>query len=341
MENIREQNSKFIVAKTMNEWIEIAKGEPIPKMLFSELWHEGEICILFSSTGLGKSVLAMQIADSISRGINISGFKMEASKQKVLYFDFELSGKQLQKRYSSNFENNYIFDDNFIRVKIDGTNIPSGVIYEDYLINEIESYIVESEIKIIVIDNLTYLRGDVEKAKDALPFMKKLNNLKVVYGLSILVLAHTPKRSVFNALTLTDLSGSSALSQFCDSCFAIGKSVKDPKLRYIKQLKERYTENFYGEDNVIVCKLDQPCNYLHFIFINFGREADYLQSLSDSERNHSIEVAMGLKKEGQSYREIGKQLGVSHTAIGNWLKLNKDKSPAESKVGVKYDNVSI
>jgi RecA-family ATPase len=313
-------NKEFIIGKPMNEWIEIAKGEPVPKMLFSELWHEGELCILFSSTGLGKSVLAMQIADSISRGISIPSFKMEANKQKVLYFDFELSSKQLQKRYSKEFENNYIFDDNFIRVKIDVNNVPEGKVFESYLISEIEKYILKSEVKIIIIDNLTYLRGDVEKAKDALPFMKCLNHLKEVYGLSILVLAHTPKRSIYNALTLNDLSGSSALSQFCDSCFAIGKSVKEPKTRYIKQLKERYTENLYGEDNVIVCKLDQPDNKLQFSFINFGREADYLQNLSDAERNQSIKDARKLKNEGKSYREIAKEFGVSHTAVQNWLK---------------------
>lgn len=318
--SIVKQNNEFIIGKPMNEWIGIAKGEPVPKMLFSELWHEGEVCILFSSTGLGKSVLAMQIADSISSGINIPNFKMEAEKQKVLYFDFELSSKQLQKRYSKDFENEYIFDNNFIRVKIDVSNVPEGVVFENYLISEIEEYILKSEVKIIIIDNLTYLRGDVEKAKDALPFMKRLNSLKEIYGLSILVLAHTPKRSIYNILTLSDLSGSSALSQFCDSCFAIGKSVKEPKIRYIKQLKERYTENFYGEDNVMVCKLDQPDNKLHFSFVNFGRESDYLQNISDSERNHSIEVARELKKEGKSYRDIGKEFGVSHTAVQNWLK---------------------
>jgi RecA-family ATPase len=338
MEKIIEQNNKFIVAKTMNEWIEIANGEPIPKMLFSELWHEGELCILFSSTGLGKSALAMQIADSITSGVNVQGFKLQAEKQKVLYIDFELSNKQLQKRYSNNFENNYIFDNNFIRVKIDSVNIPDGVSYEYYLINEIEKYIIESGVKIIVIDNLTYLKGDVEKAKDALPFMKELNKLKEHFKLSILVLAHTPKRSMYNALTLTDLSGSSALSQFCDSCFAIGKSVKEPKIRYIKQLKQRFTENLYGEDNVIVCCLEQPDNYLHFSYISFGKECDYLQNQLGAEKIHSLDIAKKLKNEGMSYREIAKQFDVSHTTIENWLKNNNDTTSKDSKQALIFNN---
>lgn len=322
--SIVKKNNEFIIGKPMNDWIGIAKGEPVPKMLFSELWHEGEVCILFSSTGLGKSVLAMQIADSISSGINIPNFKMEAEKQKVLYFDFELSGKQLHKRYSKDFKDDYVFDDNFIRVKIEGSNanINESNSYDNYLISEIEQYIVKSTIKIIVIDNITYLKGAVEKAQDALPFMKKLNDLKKLHGLSILVLAHSNKVGMANlhSLTINDLSGSSAISQFCDSCFAIGKSNKEAKTRYIKQIKQRYTENVYGEDNVIVCRLDKPGNRLYFSFTNFGRECEYIQNISDSERINSIHIAKNLRNEGKSYRDIAKEFGVSHTAVENWLK---------------------
>ena len=244
---------------------------------------------------------------------------MEAEKQKILYFDFELSNKQIQKRYSINFENDYLFDDNFIRVKIDVTKMPDGVIFENYLISEMEKYIVNSNVKIIIIDNLTYLRGDVEHAKDALPFMKTLNSLKEVHNLSILVLAHSPKRSEYNPITTRDLSGSSALSQLCDSCFAIGKSVKEPKTRYIKQLKERYTEELYGGDNVIVCSLEQPNNYLRFKHTVYGSEQDFLQNKTDAEKSNRIELAKSMSKEGKSLRTIGDELGVSQETVRQWL----------------------
>lgn len=101
--HFEELNQKLIEVKnkkglfkvmTANEWLEQAKTTPIPEMLFGEFWHEGEICILFSDSNLGKSILAVQIADSISKGQPINGFKLEAPQQKVLYFDFELSSKQ-------------------------------------------------------------------------------------------------------------------------------------------------------------------------------------------------------------------------------------------------------
>ena len=102
-----------------NEWIEISKNKPIPKMLFSEFWFEGELCIMFADTNVGKSILAVQIADSISKGIPIQGFNLECVNQPVLYFDFELSEKQFENRYSIDYANHYAFDDNLVRVEID------------------------------------------------------------------------------------------------------------------------------------------------------------------------------------------------------------------------------
>lgn len=55
--------------------------------------------------------------------------------------------------------------------------------------------------------------------------MIHLNNLKKRYGLSILVLAHTPKRSMECPITSNDLAGSKRLYNFFDSVFAIGKSA--------------------------------------------------------------------------------------------------------------------
>jgi len=121
--------------RPVNKWIAESKNEPIPKMLFSEFWHEGELCILFSDTNLGKSVLAIQIGDSISRGRPIPGFKMEAGAQKVMYFDFEMSKKQLEVRYAVDYKEHFEFHPDFYRAVIDPDfDLPEDAAgYEQYL----------------------------------------------------------------------------------------------------------------------------------------------------------------------------------------------------------------
>jgi RecA-family ATPase len=281
----KESKGLFTV-KTATRWIEQAKTRPIPKMLFGELWFEGELCILFADTNLGKSILAVQIGNSISKGEQIRGFKIESLKQPILYFDFELSDKQFENRYSIKFEQHYNFDDNFIRVEINpDANIPKDQIFEDYLNHSLERSIIETGAKILIIDNLTYLKNETEKAKDALPLMKHLKAIKNKYNLSILALAHTPKRDLSKPITRNDLQGSKMLINFCDSSFSIGESSSDKNTRYIKQIKARNTEIIYDTENVCICHIEKPSNFLQFEFLNFGTEREHLKQISETEKS--------------------------------------------------------
>lgn len=316
----KESKGLFTV-KTGNRWIEQAKTRPIPQMLFGEFWFEGELCILFADTNLGKSILAVQIGNSISRGEQIRGFKLETAKQPILYFDFELSDKQFENRYSVNFEQHYSFDDNFIRVEINpDAAIPENLGFEDFLNHSLERSIIETGAKILIIDNLTYLKNETEKAKDALPLMKHLKALKNKYGLSILALAHTPKRDLSKPITRNDLQGSKMLINFCDSSFSIGESNIDKSLRYIKQIKQRNTEQIYDAENVCVCQIDKPFNFLLFEFVNFGKEWEHLKQQTDRERENVSEKVIELKQQGRSLREIGAELGISHMKVSRILK---------------------
>ena len=308
----RESKGLFTV-KSANLWIEQAKTRPIPRMLFSEFWFEGEICILFADTNLGKSILAVQIGNSISKGEPIRGFKLEIPKQPILYFDFELSDKQLEIRYSLKFEEHYNFDNNFIRVEINpDATIPEAQTFEDYLNYSLERSIVETGAKVLIIDNLTYLKNENEKAKDALPLMKHLKALKSKYGLSILALAHTPKRDLSKPITRNDLQGSKMLINFCDSSFSIGESHSDKNLRYLKQIKQRNTEQIYDAENVCICQIDKPVNFLMFEFVNFGKEWEHLKQHTEKDKEKLNEKVSELNQQGRTLRQIGEELGISH-----------------------------
>jgi RecA-family ATPase len=315
----KESKGLFIV-KTGNRWIEQAKTRPIPQLLFGEFWFEGELCILFADTNLGKSILAVQIGNSISKGEQIKGFKLEAPQQPILYFDFELSDKQFENRYSNEFLNHYLWNENFNRSEInpDATIPDQG--FENYLNASLERSIIETGAKVLIIDNLTYLKNETEKAKDALPLMKHLKALKNKYSLSILALAHTPKRDLSKPITRNDLQGSKMLINFCDSSFSIGESHTDKNLRYLKQIKQRNTEQIYDAENVCVCQIDKPNNFLKFEFINFGKEWEHLKQQTEKDKENLNVKVIELKQQGRSLREIGAELSISHMKVSRILK---------------------
>jgi len=288
-----EKSKGLFMVQTADDWIEQAKERPIPRMLFDEFWFEGELCILFAENGVGKSLLAVQIANSISKGIPIAGFRLQSDKQPVLYFDFELTDKQFEARYSVNYQHHYNFSPGFLRAEIDPDNTDYKEhgfdTFEDYLSDELEQNIIETGIRVLIIDNVTYLKTETEKAKDALPLMKRLIQLKRKYKLSILVLAHTPKRDLSQPITRNHLQGSKHLSNLTDSIFAIGESQVDSHTRYLKQIKARSCEMQYDTGNVMVCTVHQPHNFVLFEFTGFGTEREHLKAASEND-SHDLEA---------------------------------------------------
>jgi RecA-family ATPase len=149
--------------QTANDWIAEARNKPPQKMLFDVFWFEDELCILFADTNLGKSIKAVQIGESISRGEAINGFRIETQPQNVLYFDFELTERQFRNRYTSECEpiTEYKFSENFIRAEINiDAEIPAVFNdFETYLSHSLELAIVRYKSKVLIIDNCQVSQG--------------------------------------------------------------------------------------------------------------------------------------------------------------------------------------
>lgn len=297
----------ILTVKTANRTIQEAALRPNPDALWLSLWYEGEVCCLFSDSNLGKSIYAVQIATSI------------AEKQRVLYFDFELSDKQFQLRYSDEAGNLNRFPDNFYRVEINRDALDIGN-FEEVIISNIEQAATLTGAKVLIIDNLTYLCIASEKGDAAGTLMFRLMALKKKYGLSMLILAHTPKRCLSNPITQNDLAGSKKLYNFFDSVFAIGKSAKDNSVRYIKQLKVRYGNYTFDADNVIVSAIEKVETFLQFVNIGYATEKEHLKEPSEKDSTQEIETIKRMVSEGKAYRAIASELGVSLGKVQRALK---------------------
>lgn len=297
----------IFTVKTANRTIREAALRPNPDALWLTLWYEGEVCCLFSDSNLGKSIYAVQIATSI------------AKKQKVLYFDFELSDKQFQLRYSDEANNLNQFPDNLYRVEINRDSL-DAVNFEEAVIGNIEQTAIKLGAKVLIIDNLTYLCVASEKGDAAGTLMLQLMALKRKYGLSMLILAHTPKRCLSNPITQNDLAGSKKLYNFFDSVFAIGKSAKNSSVRYIKQLKVRYGNYTYDADNVIVCVIEKVGTFLQFVDIGYAVEKEHLKEPSEKDSTQEKETIKRMVAEGKTYRVIASELGVTLGKVQRALK---------------------
>ena len=301
------RSGMFRIRRASQTLIEAA-GRPNPEPLWMTLWHEGEVCCLFSDSNLGKSIYAVQIASHI------------ALKQKVLYFDFELSDKQFQLRYTDEQGNLFPFPDHLYRVEIDPEALQT-VDFEEAIVRHLEQAAVETGAKVLIIDNLTYLCLAAEKGDLAGELMFRLMRLKRQHGLSLMILAHTPKRPLSSPITQNDLAGSKKLYNFFDSVFAIGKSARDSGLRYIKQLKVRYGDFSYDAGNVIVASIEKREAFLQFTPLGYATEREHLtEPEGDGERQEKVARVKALHAAGRSQREIAREVGVSVSSVNKYIK---------------------
>ncbi len=280
----------IFVTLTANETIEAAKTEANPRKLWKEFWFENEVCCLFADSNVGKSILAVQIANSIAN----------STSNKVLYYDFELSKKQFELRYTDDKNgSSFTFNDNFIRVELDNDAVRnfcevSKKPFDEVIVDAIEVSINRYNSKYIIVDNLSWLVNMKDSATTAGKLMKRLCTIKKKYGTSILVLAHTPKRNVGTPITQNSLSGSKKLVNFFDSMFAIGMSIKDPSVRYIKQIKVRNGVFKYGDNNVELCKLEKNKNFLGFVHIGYSSEIEQLKKPKFNFANRKTKIASNI-----------------------------------------------
>lgn len=316
-----EQIKKLI--RTGNE--RVAAGLLLPEIisLLGDVWQSGELAILFGGTGTGKSIFGVQIADALSKGESIhqEHLKNECPPQIVLFFDFELSDKQFQVRYTPTGEikNTYQFSDNLKFI-----NIAFGQIYDpkknlsETVFNLIKNAIIETKAGVLIIDNITALSNqDNQDGNAAMEIMAFLDKLKREHPISILVIAHTPKKFNFTPITISDLAGSAKIPNFSDCVFAIGKSIKSADYRYLIQAKfSRSKKEAFDANNVLTLLKLKDYNFLKYDIVGTTIEKEHLFADGDDLKLQAI----SLKNQGMSVRDIAEKLKVSKSTVSNWTK---------------------
>ena len=277
-----------------------------PKQLYGEFWFEHEIGCLFADSNVGKSILAIQIAEDIAK-----------TGETVLYFDFELSEKQFQLRFTDEHGNLHHFPSTLYRVQPDMNLIAAlDMPFEDALMANIEQAAMATKAKVLIIDNISILCMQMEKGEDAAVLVQRLRTLKNKHGFSILIIAHTPKRNMSMPITQNDLAGSKKLFNFIDSCFAIGLSAQGGNMRYVKQVKVRNCEMRFGGDNVMVCHVEKVGTMVQLVNMGTAPEHNHLRMVN---RDEQVLEARQLSASGLSIRDIASRMGISKSTVDRML----------------------
>lgn len=320
--------SSYLRVRDANEVLMTAAAQPDLLQLAGSLLSQQDISLLFAQPGVGKSILAVQIAEAVSRGKQVFPegiLNNQSGPMRTGFFDFELLDKEFYKRYSDkeDYQNQFVFGDNFFRIDINPnfTDFPEGGDIEQHILREIENAVITYKLEFIVIDNISALIS--QSASDpnvALRVMATLKKLRIKYNLTLLVLAHTTKQyNKTKSLEMEDMGGAAALQNFAPTIFAIGRNANDDGELYIKQVKGRNGLTF-GKDNVIRAEITKrDGNFLCFEYRGQGRESDMLASFLEADtQDHLIQAAIDhINRTGDGLRTTAKAIGwaQSHNTL--------------------------
>lgn len=289
--------------RTMNDCIAAAKQMPSAAMLFDEFWREGEVAVLYGPDRIGKSVLAIQIAEALASGRKIDGFQMRTSGMKVLYVDLRLTDMQIAERYLLKPDGNsparsYIFDANLCR------EIPSDLAD---IAAWIRKNVKERGFQAVIVDDLQALQTRSYGAKEAMELMIAMRKLCVETGVSVLFIAGSESVGPTKLPDENDLRHLRPACRRADSSFAMERNCRHTAERYLIQTRSP-RRLYWTAQKAPVCKMWSSSEVpLSFVFDERFR-AD-----GDSERRTLILGVKQAHDRGESFASIAKCFEIPKT----------------------------
>ena len=268
--------------------------------LWHGLWYQGEMACLFGEPNVGKTILAMQIANELNkRGL------------KTLYFDFENAAHQFKSRYKTDKFNYSTGDGEFI-VKPLNPNYSTAPLDSRSILDYIKKDFVTERAPVIIIDDITHLIGSGDQA-------------------------HSKRRKPTSLTTIDSLAGSFEYSYAFDSIFSLTRAnyynAKQNNItHYIKHHKNRMGPVTYHEFNVITAQFGRDENNGFLQFNNLYTGGNERQLLRDNGYNTPEQITQAIieyKKLFLTTREIANLVGCSQSHVSKTLTKHYTTSPSK------------
>ena len=310
--------------------------------LWGDLWYENECMCLFGDPNIGKSALAIQIANSVAQ----IGFN-------TIYFDFE---NMIHHYYGRNMTTMQFNMSQNLSVMHFGQNTSfEEMMSTSAILDSIENSFLDIDAPVIVIDDISYI-CQLKSTRKANMVLRRLRYWINKYHISILVIAHARPHREGTSLALKHLTGDRQLAYAFDSIISLNTIPQGLTTRgethYIKQLKARNTGIIAGTSNVWTLKFNthythEECDnmvsrlvrsgyqqheaegevehlrgmqLLHFEFIRNDVSEQSLLFLSpDTPREQLVTFARDCFFKGWSIRDIAAHTALSKSTIHRLL----------------------
>jgi archaellum biogenesis ATPase FlaH len=236
--------------------------------------------VLTGESGGGKSVFALKLVDTISRGtLFLEKYKTE--KTKTLYIDFEMNKYDMGQRVRSIVRTK---NDNLVYLPKKGFDILNVTD-----LNKLKHYIDENEIELVVFDTLSKVHCKNENDNgDMTSVMNEFLKL-AESGITVLLIHHNRKEGQFRGKKASkdDARGASAIIDNCASHFSFISNTKisEDSNRYIEKnivLEQHKSRNLNKVGKLSIdIKYDNVTDTTDFTLVNGDLDAPITKQIEN------------------------------------------------------------
>ena len=318
-------------------------------MLVPGLIKLGDMCIIFSLPGTGKSALITQMAFGIDRGVQPYSLSASANikrtPQPVIIYDAEQEEEDYQDRYG-NGEDDY----------------PDITIVNDCEFDNTDDFIEDLNEKIedvapnsnctIIIDNISAIcpSSNAKQAKYFFDRIKQVRNEAKNEGryITFIIVAHTTKIDVYRSINLDSLAGSSYLARLFKNIMVLSKTKFGEEVKMLKVVKRRWGK--MPSKVTLLNMKEKP--YLHFEFKSEIEESEALplrpkgnkddveleaDDVADEDKiihpdqkmtDHQVAEAIArVERKECTWNQIADEYGISRQCLTRRVKKYKQEHP--------------
>ena len=238
-----ETLSQYFKNQTFIELMEEGSRQPPRRKIIGPFLRENTNTFFFSRSNYGKSLLAFAIAFCASTGTSLAdclALINECEPIKTLLLDMEMDAKTIFDRHGIAIANT---DPELMKNLVYLHPRSSNKLLTGFaLLEKIEQAALETESKLIIIDNISSIISDSLKAEFAASIIDMLNRVRERTGAQFLVIGHTTKGDIKTAVTETSYYGSSVLWNHFMEIFYLDMT-KDARF-FLAQSKSKQKECF-------------------------------------------------------------------------------------------------
>jgi len=288
--------------------------EPSKKLMGDYIFLKPSVTALFGCSGVGKTFFTYQLARAFANGIDVietdgNLFMNEAPPVRVFYADLELDDEEYRSRrvmrdgrFTENCKEEIYFYQRDADAELEAVE-------NNEPIDETQTICQTAHnlgCKVVIIDNLTCLAGDLVDGATAVNIVTKIKRLSIRYKLTVVLITHTPKVDEEKPLTLNNLAGSKHLGNYLTGVIAMNRLPYGHAV-YLRHVKARGAKQV--EDYVVMAienaNEEKPP---HFEFIKILKHVD----IFGKKAQETVKI-LEMKELGYSWEEIGEKFHVSES----------------------------